>query len=314
MNYIEKVMSAAVGWWLKDVSVIPLKYRDKTPAVPSWKKYQDELPELADVAIWFWKRRRNLGVIMRNGLTVLDFDGPNVWQEWLTWADRYTEIAKITGYRVQTARGFHVYVWLNSPFDTILKIHRGDEHMEIRGNGSYVVAPPSVHPSGARYELVGSEDIGRASSIETLVPKDWLDQAADRDQTPPAPPTNIKPGDLDKWILTDAADVASYPIKLEKGDAAKIKSQIPITDIIPGPIKPAKNGDSIAHCPLHNDEKMSFHVYGGTKGWCFGGCSQRGSHPFDVISLFGFMNGIPPREAISALKRRLIYGKNWQER
>ncbi len=50
---------------------------------------------------------------------------------------------------VSTARGAHVWLSWKEPVKT-----RVFDKMEIRGNGSYVVVPPSVHPSGHVYRFL----------------------------------------------------------------------------------------------------------------------------------------------------------------
>ena len=63
---------------------------------------------------------------------------------------------------VRTGRGFHVYLRSKTP----LKTQRFDGG-EIRGEGVYVVAPPSVHENGHSYQFI-NPDIVDILTIESL--------------------------------------------------------------------------------------------------------------------------------------------------
>jgi hypothetical protein len=75
-------------------------------------------------------------------LTVRDFDDPEVYAE---WARENPDLAATLPI-VETGRCRHVY--FSGRFEGT-KILRGGE---LRGDGAYVVAPGSIHPSGKRYE------------------------------------------------------------------------------------------------------------------------------------------------------------------
>jgi hypothetical protein len=62
---------------------------------------------------------------------------------------------------VKTARGWHVYA--RSPGASTTSPRAG---LDVRGEGALVAAPPSVHPSGVRYELAGpSRSVAPLSSF-----------------------------------------------------------------------------------------------------------------------------------------------------
>jgi hypothetical protein len=75
---------------------------------------------------------------------VLDLDGPEAMAE----LERAREgRALLRGPMVKTARGFHFLVAPTGR--NRAGVLAG---IDIRGVGGYIVAPPSVHPSGYRYE------------------------------------------------------------------------------------------------------------------------------------------------------------------
>ena len=65
---------ASLGW-----SVIPLRPKDKKPALKSWEPYQKERASEEQIRAW-WKKwtRANIGIVTGtiSGIIVLDVDGP----------------------------------------------------------------------------------------------------------------------------------------------------------------------------------------------------------------------------------------------
>ena len=131
-----------------DFAVIPLAYGEKTPAIPSWKEYQARKPTDEEISFWF-SRRSNIGVVtgaVSANLTVLDFDEPNAFT---CFFGAHEELVKKT-LTVRTGKGIHVYLrsFKSTPSFKISKLK-----LDVKGEGSYVVAPPSLHPSGSVYRF-----------------------------------------------------------------------------------------------------------------------------------------------------------------
>ncbi len=126
-------------------SVLPLKSRSKEPGVRSWKEYQNRRPEREELRKWFSGGRRNIGIVcgdVSDRLVVRDFDSDASYRD---WQSEYPDASKALP-TVATCRGFHVYA--RSP-ESIPSKHLRDG--EIRANGHYVAAPPSIHPDGPTY-------------------------------------------------------------------------------------------------------------------------------------------------------------------
>jgi hypothetical protein len=137
------------------LAVIPVRPRSKAAHV-AWKRYQDAPPEVSQIRRW-WTNKPDSGIACIAGrpsdsLVVRDFDRMDSYNCWAAgnalWAARLPT--------VKTARGRHVYcrgdiqqIRDASPSRSG-SIHLGDG--ELRGEGSYTLLPPSVHPSGATYE------------------------------------------------------------------------------------------------------------------------------------------------------------------
>jgi hypothetical protein len=143
-----------VEWYREQgFSFFPLKSKSKEPALPSWKTYQERRP--TDEEITAWRKSQAFGNVavvtgsVSGNLVVLDFDDWSVYEKVFP---KHGELEKLT-FVVKTARGVHVYFrsgrnpGRTEKFETL--------KFEYRANGSYVVAPFSVHPSGAIYKRIG---------------------------------------------------------------------------------------------------------------------------------------------------------------
>ncbi len=121
------------------MSCFPL--RGKHPLV-SWKKYQETRPDETNIKLWD-NTPHNIGIATGHvsEILVVDVDGEYP-PEWEAMPDTWT---------VKTKKGFHYYFYM--PVDTDFRNSaRIAENVDIRANGGYVVAPPSVHPDGGNYE------------------------------------------------------------------------------------------------------------------------------------------------------------------
>lgn len=123
--------------------VIPIG-RNKLPAV-RWKSFQSTRPDSRQIWDW-WYGRDDLGIGIVLGSASKnvfgrDFDSQESFDKWLTTHRSLAKELPIT----RTRRGGHVY-FRSSPMQTA-KFDDG----EIRSDGSYLIAPPTLHPSGIRY-------------------------------------------------------------------------------------------------------------------------------------------------------------------
>jgi hypothetical protein len=134
----------------KGIAVFPCWPQSKLPATGHGCK--DATTDLAIIRQW-WCAEPNYNVAIATGtasrIFVVDVDG----------MDAETELHKLEAahgllppsVEVITARGRHVYFqWPDCAIcNSASKIAPG---IDVRGNGGYVLAPPSIHPSGRRYE------------------------------------------------------------------------------------------------------------------------------------------------------------------
>lgn len=169
-------------------SVFPVELNGKRPLV-HWKAYQTAPADFATVARWS-TQPSNIGIATGavSSLIVLDLDSAEAVQE----AERRGLPDTVT---VKTAKGLHVY--FRHPGGKIGNRAGILPGWDIRGDGGYVVAPGSVHPSGALYEWENPPGLFELAEV----PK-WLSAMlakADAQEAPCKPHTAqpAKTGHLD---------------------------------------------------------------------------------------------------------------------
>lgn len=116
---------------------IPLKPGSKEPLV-KWRNGWNPTP--AELQHW---QREGCNWAVRCGceLAVLDFDSADLFHSFLK-----AHPGAASWPRVRTGRGFHLWLRPKRPVST--QRHDG---LEVKSLGSYVVAPPSIHPNGTTY-------------------------------------------------------------------------------------------------------------------------------------------------------------------
>ncbi len=169
----EAVKAAARDYLAAGLSVLPIG-PDKRP-VGKWEGYQTGRATPGDVAAWRSPAVGILGGRISGNLWILDFDleAEELYPAWRALlAEKYPGLAEaLEGAPVaRTSKGYHVYMRLPEarPNETLAGYYEELEELDVRGRrkvkvqklietrgeGGYVVAPPSPHPSGARYQWI----------------------------------------------------------------------------------------------------------------------------------------------------------------
>lgn len=136
----EALKYLSFGW-----SVMPLRPKSKEPLLGSWTEYQTRRATITEVTRWFTNTPdANLAILTGtvSNLGVVDFDGPEGMST-LSSLKLTSPITSITG------KGWQLY--FRHPGTKISNAVRTLPGTDIRGDGGYVVAPPSIHPNGKRY-------------------------------------------------------------------------------------------------------------------------------------------------------------------
>jgi hypothetical protein len=137
----------------KGFSVIPLKPKSKEPALTSWKEYQDKLPTDAELISWFDNDSGyNIGIIAGkiSKLAIIDCDT----QEAIQYIIKHGLDQAPT---VETSKGRHYY--FKSSGVKSEKYTDGNIKIDLKAEGGYVVAPPSIHETGKIYQWMPGKEV-----------------------------------------------------------------------------------------------------------------------------------------------------------
>lgn len=133
----------------------------KRPLV-SWEPYQRTLPTAADARQW-WGRwpLANIGMAtgVLCGIVVLDCDSGEARQMAMDRGGLDKTPAVFTG------KPGGVHYWLAHPIDEVRNFASKLPGMDFRGDGGYVLLPPSRHASGAQYRWADNTAGMRAAPV-----------------------------------------------------------------------------------------------------------------------------------------------------
>jgi len=251
---------------------MPIIAHGKTPALNRWGAFQKQLPTKRELQLWFSSGGYNLAVITgHSGLVVVDWDNMKKYNTWLNGLSPSQKHLVLSTYQVITSRGVHLYFRTTTETRTMPR-----DGVDIKARGSYVLVPPSIHPSGHRYQAVGIiDDIKHIDSIDELLP-------------PPATPSwgGRGVGEMDPF---DAAMCKSA----EKSDIMKIHLTWTFDDLLSG--LPQHRGTRLIDCPFHADTHASLAVYS-DHVHCFG-CNWHG----DVIDVYAALHKLSIAAAIKEM-------------
>jgi hypothetical protein len=155
---------AARGW-----PVFPCSAKGKTPLTTHGLK--DASTHREHVRAW-WKcwPQANIAIVTgpASGLLVIDLDGPGGRRSWerLTAAHgRVSTLVSLTG-----GGGVHALFAYPDGVELGNTAGRLGAGIDTRGQGGYIIAPPSLHASDRRYRWLGSCDVAPAvaAAQETL--------------------------------------------------------------------------------------------------------------------------------------------------
>src|SRR5258706_2766958 len=136
-----KNLKAALEYLNHGWSIIPIKAGEKVPLLDSWLPYQKKQATKEEITKWFtqWPDA-NLAIIVGqiSGLLVIDIDDPVEGEK--SFRKYFGDVKTLT---VKTPRGIHYY--FKHPGDReINNAIRAAPGLDIKGDGGYVLAPPST--------------------------------------------------------------------------------------------------------------------------------------------------------------------------
>lgn len=152
---MSELHDAAVAYARRGWAVMPLATQDKVPAIKGGCRSASCDPTQAD-AWWSVNPQHNVAVAtgeVSGGLVVIDIDvdeerGEDGLSTLHRWEREHGELPE-TVTAVTGRGGLHLYYRANEPVACSVNKDAG---VDVRAEGGYAVAPPSVHPNGRRYE------------------------------------------------------------------------------------------------------------------------------------------------------------------
>jgi hypothetical protein len=179
------------------------KQRGKHPRLYGW--HEKATTDEAQVREWWTMNpRAGVGIVTGSvsGVWVLDIDG-DAAQEWYDEQVKQHGLVHTLG--VRTARGAHLY-WRYPEGVTIRNAQRMAPGVDVRGEGGYVCAPPTVHRSGHVYAWIHEPGFTR----EAVDAPSWLfDMVKEKPKPEPkvvrAPQRDLSPREV-AAIFRAAAD------------------------------------------------------------------------------------------------------------
>jgi hypothetical protein len=180
VEHSNDIKQQSIGRWVwfyynQGFSIIPLKYKDKKPNIEKWQEFQEKRPTEQQIKEWLKNGLfKNIGVIcgkVSNNLVVIDIDEAQLVLDLSLDIDKIIEKGS---WVVKTGRGYHIYCRHNADPGEVTKYDQ--LKIERRGSGGYVVAPPSIHPTGRKYEFLNIKNISDLDPLKIIdVDPIWKD-------------------------------------------------------------------------------------------------------------------------------------------
>lgn len=148
-------------WFYYDLgfSIIPLGKNEtndlKKPSVSNWKNFQTKKADKKLINQWLKEELfKAIGIIggkISGNLAVIDFDSADIPEKIGIKLDKIAARGHLV---VKTGRGYHVYCKDKQAVRT-RKV--APASMDLKAEGGYVVAPPSMHENGSQYLFLNED-------------------------------------------------------------------------------------------------------------------------------------------------------------
>lgn len=224
-------MSAAASYARRGWPVFPVA-QDKRPLTRNGLK--DASTDPAQIARWRALKAAGVAIRTGNGLVVLDVDGDEGADSLREREREYSELPH-TVRAITPGGGAHHY--FASTTAVPCSAGKVGPSLDIRGEGGYVVAPRSLHPTGRRYE--------------------W-----------DVPPGDAEPAPIPAWLVALAAP-DPRPAQRRPANSPRIARDdvlltVDLADAVEELTGVAGGRGGMINCPLpgHDDKTPSFHITG----------------------------------------------------
>ena len=240
---MNELKEAALHYAEMGLAVFPLEERGKRPITQNG--FKDASVDPATVKKWWTVNpKANIGIAMgqmSGGIVAIDMDvdeekGKDGYHTFVKWCEDNFLILPDSWLSITGRGGYHLIY--KSLFPVPSKIGWLPD-VDIRADGGYIVAPPSIHPNGTRYvweqdpdeyEIVTTDDIDVEFVFNSVIASDKIDRSE-----PLKVPDVIPEGHRDEFMFKLAckyqamgmSDSAMLAALLEEN---KTRCQPPLTE------------------------------------------------------------------------------------
>lgn len=175
------VREAAVSYFYEGLSVIPLTGKRATIG---WAVFQEDIAIPSTIHQWAKSDKlHNVGIVcgdVSKNLVVMDLDGQAAIE---TFERMFPYLLDTFTVLTGSGKGKHLYYRVEDLPPTTRIVYANHQAIELRANGCYVVAPPSIHPdTHAPYRPAFSAPIKNVPHLNGV--KQWLYSQLARKNTP----------------------------------------------------------------------------------------------------------------------------------
>lgn len=172
------VLATALDYAARGFAVFPCLEKRKEPACG--RGFKEATTNPATIRRW-WSgfHSYNIGIAtgLISGVWVLDVDGADGEAALLQLEHRHGQLPPTLS--SITSRGRHLWFRADGPIpSSVARVGRG---LDVRGDGGYVLAPPSIHPDGPTYRW------STGTFVTVLAPAWLLDLAQKKPGAPQIP-------------------------------------------------------------------------------------------------------------------------------
>lgn len=201
------VLKAAMFYHNEGSNVIPIVYKDKKPALPTWEEYHTRRSTPAEIKGWFGNSKQfNLGVVhgaVSDNYVSIDLDNDTGIFEAIGVV--FPEMVKGRIEQSGSLKGYHIPLRLdllpdfghdqkqdrprgNKTWKTMVGV------VNIRAQFCQTLSPPSLHPSGNRYRFAQKGPVTHLANLDSFI--EWLDLLAPpkREEAPTPKPRPARRG------------------------------------------------------------------------------------------------------------------------
>lgn len=169
---MNELLESAKKYANMGIAVFPLKPKSKVPATENG--FKDATTDIRIIEKWWGKNPNfNIGIAtgqISGGLVAVDMDideekGKDGYHNFTRWCDDNYLVLPDSWLSITGRGGYHLF------YKSIFPVSSRNswlDDVDIKADGGYVVAPPSIHPNGTRYEWEQSPDEYELISTEDI--------------------------------------------------------------------------------------------------------------------------------------------------